>query len=108
MANRESREFFTYGDHCASITLNAPILHIESSKNPANAIIRAITRAITDHTRGLEECVGYALELDGDAYAVHIIGTPVELSRVDGAYSGYSLHISIVPWLTTRDNEKNG
>ena len=108
MATPEPREFFTYGDHCCSITLNSPIPGVENRKNPASALLRALTGTIAKHESGLAGCLGYALELDASAYTIHIVGTPIELSRLDGAHGGFTLHISIFPRYAIRDNEKNG
>ena len=105
MADPKFREFFTYGDHCASVTLHAPIQYTEDSQNPAGTLLRAITRTITKHSAGLAECLSYALELDGDAYTIHIVGTPIELSKLERTDSGYTFHISIFPEPALRNDE---
>ena len=108
MPTSELREFFTYGDHCCSIVLHSPLPGTEKGKNPANTILRAIVGSLAKHASGLEGCLEYSIELDPSAYAVHIVGTPVTLSRVDGAHCGFTLNISIFPRFAIRDDEKNG
>lgn len=108
MALRKPREFFTYGDHNFSVSLNAPIPGTQGSKDSAGTIFRAIVNELVKNGSGIIECIDYSLEMDGDAYTVHCTGTPVELSRVDGAYSGFAIHISVVPGFTVRNDEENG
>lgn len=108
MATSKSREFLIYGDHCSSITVNAPIPGTQDSKNPANPILRAIIGAIAKHSAGLAECLEHSLELDGSAYTIHIVGTPQQLSRVDGTHCGHSFYITVFPRLAVRDNEEDG
>ncbi len=108
MATPKSREFFTYGDHCSSITIDSPIRGTKDSEDPAAPILRAIIGAIAKHSAGLAECLKYSLELDASAYTIHIAGTPQQLSRVDGTHCGHTFYISIFPRLAVRDNEEDG
>ena len=102
------KEFFTYGDHCWSIGVDSPISGFESSEGAAGKILQSIVGKLAKYESGIKECISYALELDGDAYAVNIVGTPIEIARMDGLHSGYAIHISIVPRFTGRHNEEDG
>ena len=108
MATPEPREFFTYGDHCCSITLNSPIPDTENCEDSADPLLRAVVGALAKHATGLAGCLNYAIELDASAYTVHIVGTPIELSRMDGTHSGFTLHISIFPRFAVGDCKKDG
>ena len=107
MDNRESRSFFTYGDHSFSSTIAAPIPGTEDGQDTAGNILRAIIARLASKARRVEECINASIELDGEAYTVHVLGTPVVLARVDGTHCGYSIHISIIPMLTIRDGKKD-
>lgn len=108
MALRKPREFFTYGDHNFSLSISSPIPGTQGSKDSTSTIFRAIISELAKNGSGIIECIDYALEMDGDAYTVNVIGTPVELSRMDGAHSGYTIHLSIFPRTAIRNFEDNG
>ena len=108
MAIRTSREFFTYGDHCWSLSLNAPLASTQDGKDSAGKIFRAIISELVKNGSRIIECLDYALELDGDSYTVHVVGTPVELSKLERTDSGYTVHISVFPALAARNDETNG
>ena len=108
MALRKPREFFTYGDHNFSVSLNAPIPGTQDGKDSAGKIFRATVNELVKNGSGIIECISYALEMDGDAYTVEVIGTPVELSRMDGSHSGFTIHISIFPRNAIWNFEENG
>ena len=108
MATNQLKDFFTYGDHSFGLTIDPPIRDIEGSKGAANEIVHSIVNQLAAHSERIEECVNYALELDYRAYTVYVSGSVVELSRVDGAHSGYSIHLSIFPRVAARDNEAVG
>jgi len=107
MATRKPRGFFTYGDHCFSFSVNSPIPGTEDGQNSASKIFHSIINGLAKNSTGAIECIDYALELDGDAYSVHVTGTPVELSLLDGSHSGYAIHIAIVPRFAIRDVKEN-
>lgn len=107
MAIRKPRGFFTYGDHNFSFSNDAPIRGTEDGQNSASKILHSIISGLAKNSTGVIECIDYALELDGEAYSVHVNGTPVELSLLDGSYSGYAIHIAIVPWAAIRDGKTN-
>ena len=107
MALRKPREFFTYGDHNFSVSLNAPIPGTQDGKDSAGKIFRATVNELIKNGSGVVECISYALEMDGDAYSVHCTGTPVELALLDGSHSGFAIHIAIVPRPPVRDVKKD-
>ena len=107
MAIRTPRGFFTYGDHNFSFSLHSPIQGTEDGEDSAGKILRAIINGLAKNATRIIPNIDYALELDGDAYSVHCTGTPVELALLDGSYSGYAIHIAIVPRPPVRDIKKN-
>lgn len=107
MDNGDSRSFFTYGDHSFSTTISAPIPGTEDGQDTAGNILRAIIARLASKAGRIEECINASIELDGDAYTIHVLGTPSVITRVDGTHCGYSVHISIVPMLTMGNSKKD-
>ena len=107
MAPYKSREFFTYGDHSFGLTIDSPIRDLKDSEDPTDAILRIVEDRLREHSARIGGCIKYALELDARAYTVYVSGSVVELSRMDGTHSGYSIHLSIFPRVATRDGKAN-
>ena len=108
MAINRSQELITYGDSDFSLSISPPIRDIKDSEGSATEIFHALTERLTANSAGIAKCIDSCLELDYRAYSVYVAGSGIELSRVDGLHSGYSIHISVYPRFTFGDNEENG
>ena len=97
--------FATYGDNSFTGTIPAPIQGTQDGQDSAGKILRGIINKLAKQATGIEECIKQSLEMDGHAYTVHLVGTPVVLTRVDGTHCGYRLSISILPGLTNGDGK---